>query len=138
MDREHHAAPEPEAYELFQRGTRFLREGHPAQAAMLLERAARLAPGKNSIREALARSYFQLGRHDQAAQVFRDITEAAPTNDYAHFGLACSLVNLGRLHEACRHFRVAVAMRPDHAVYRLRLARCELRLRREAPTGADG
>ena len=108
--------PDPEAYDLFRRGSTFLQQNHPGQAVMLLERAARLAPGKNSVREAL----------------FRAIAEAVPTNDYAHFALACSLVNLGRMQEARAHFRLAAAMRPEHAHYQDRLARCEMRLRRPA------
>ncbi len=130
MDDAPHEGPEPEAYSLFRRGTGFLKQGHPAQAAMLLEKALRLAPGKNSIREALARAYFQLGRLDEAAELFRAIVDAVPTNDYAHFGLACSLVRLGRMTEACGHFRLAAAMAPQHAQYARRLARCEARLRR--------
>ena len=124
--------PDPEAYDLFRRGSTFLQQNHPGQAVLLLERAAKLAPGKNSIREALARAYFQLARYDEAAELFRAIAEAVPTNDYAHFGLACSLVNLGRMQEARAHFRLAAAMRPEHAHYQDRLARCEMRLRRPA------
>lgn len=90
----------------------------------------RLAPDKNSIREALARAYFQLGRFDAAAVLFRAITDAVPTNDYAHFGLGCSLVRLGRITEARTHFRLAAAMEPERTAYRQRLARCEARLRR--------
>lgn len=44
---------ENEAYSLFQRGVAFLREQHPAQAAMLLAQALRLEPGKNSDRKSV-------------------------------------------------------------------------------------
>ena len=122
--------PEPEAYALFRRGSSFLSEGHPAQAAMLLEKAMRLAPGKNSIVEALARACFQVGRFGEAANLFRSITEAVPTNDYAQFGLACSLVKLGRMKEARGHFRLAAAMEPERTDYLQRLASCNSRLER--------
>jgi pentatricopeptide repeat protein len=122
--------PEPEAYALYRRGSSFLSQGHPAQAAMLLEKAMRLAPGKNSIVEALARACFQSGRFEEAADLFRSITEAVPTNDYAHFGLACSLVKLGRLTEARGHLRLAAAMEPKRTNYLQRLARCDSRLER--------
>jgi Tfp pilus assembly protein PilF len=131
MDDAPHEGPEPEAYSLFRRGSSFLSQGHPAQAAMLLEKATRLAPGKNSIVEALARAYFQVGRYAEAAELFRRITDAAPTSDYAHFGLACSLVKLGRPTEARGHFRLAAAMEPERTDYLQRLARCDARLRRE-------
>jgi Tfp pilus assembly protein PilF len=132
MDDAPDEGPEPEAYSLFRRGTGFLKQGHPAQAALLLEKAMRLAPGKNSIREALARAYFELGRLQEAADLFRAIIDAVPTSDYAHFGLACSLVRLGRMTEACGHFRLAAAMAPHRPLYARRLARCEARLRRAA------
>jgi Flp pilus assembly protein TadD len=130
MDGAPQEGPEPEAYSLFQRGSSFLKQRHPAQAVMLLEQALRLAPDKNSIREALARAYFQLGRYGEAADLFRVITDSVPTNDYAHFGLACSLVNLGRMTEARRHFRLAAAMDPERTDYQERLARCDSRLQR--------
>ena len=50
------------AYELFQRGSRLLSDGHPGAAAMLLERAAHLEPGKESILEALGRAYYGQGQ----------------------------------------------------------------------------
>jgi Tfp pilus assembly protein PilF len=134
MDGAPHEGTELEAYSLFQRGSGFLKEGHPAQAAMLLEKAMRLAPGKNSIVEALARAYFQIGRFDEAAELFRSITEAVPTNDYAHFGLACSLVKLGRITEARGHLRLAAAMEPERTDYLQRLARCDSRLQRTDDT----
>ena len=98
---------------------------------MLLERAARLCPGKNSIREALAQACFDLRLYERAAELFADIVDDVPVNDYAHFGLGCALVKLGRLSEARKHFRLAVALRPDQAEYRVRLARCELQVRRD-------
>ena len=48
------------AYELLQRGQALMRRRHNAQAAVVLERAARLEPGKGSILEALGRSCFPL------------------------------------------------------------------------------
>ena len=38
---------------------------------MVLARALRLEPCRNSIREALGRAEFALGRHDSAAALFR-------------------------------------------------------------------
>ena len=43
------------AYELFRRGSKLLAERHPGAAAVVLERASNLEPGKASILEALAR-----------------------------------------------------------------------------------
>jgi len=59
-------------FELFERGRRFLDERHPGQAALLLERALRRDPDKNSIREALGRAYFALGSYGSAADAFAE------------------------------------------------------------------
>ena len=50
------------AYELFQRGSRMLADRHSGAAAVLLERALALEPGKASILEALGQAYFNQGR----------------------------------------------------------------------------
>ncbi len=106
------------AYEYFEAGRRFLAERHPPQAAMYLERALALAPDKNSIREALGRAYYALGRYDDAAREFATIVERAPATDYAHFALARSLLKLGDLPGARREARLAVAMAPGNDDYR--------------------
>ena len=95
-------APHDEAYDLYRRGHVFLRQNHPGQAALLFERARRLAPGKNSIREALGRAYFHLGRYDRAAAEFSAIVEHVPTNDYARYALGRSLLQLGRFARSAR------------------------------------
>jgi tetratricopeptide (TPR) repeat protein len=122
------AQASPDAYALFRRGNEFLAAGHPGAAAVLLERAATLAPGKNSIRETLARAHYALGRHERAAELFAAIVEHAPSSDYAQFGLGCSLLALGRVQEARGVLRLAVAMNPASADYAVRLAAAERRL----------
>ena len=105
-------------YEYFEAGRRFLAERHPAQAAMYLERALALAPDKNSIREALGRAYYALGRYDGAAREFATIVERAPATDYAHFALARCLLKLDDVPGARREARLAVAMAPGNDDYR--------------------
>jgi len=109
---------ESDAYSLFQRGVAFLRERHPAQAAMLLRRALGLEPHKNSIREALGRAEFALGRHEQAAALFRTIVREVPDNDYAQYALGRCCLELERPVEARTHLRLARALRPASDLYR--------------------
>jgi Flp pilus assembly protein TadD len=113
---------ESEAYSLFQRGVAFLRERHPAQAAMLLAQALRLEPGKDSIREALGRAEFALGMYAQAAQRFREVLDDAPDNDYACYALGRCLLRLGRPDEARAHLRLASALSPQSELYRKALS----------------
>ena len=96
------------AYELFQRGSRMLAERHPGAAAVLLERALALEPGKASILEALGQAYFNVGSHELAAERFAAIVDADPVAHYAHFGLGLARARLGDVRAARRHLRMAV------------------------------
>jgi Flp pilus assembly protein TadD len=111
------------AYGLLQRGNAMLKRRHYAQAAVLLERADRLEPGKGSIVEALARAYYNSGQHDRAADSFRELLEIDPSTAYGHFGLGQSLKQLGKRDEARLHLRLAVALAPESKVYRSALNR---------------
>ena len=111
------------AYELLQRGQSLLRERHHAQAAVVLERAARLEPGKASILEALGRAYFNSGQHEGARATFEALLDIDPSAPYAQFALGQSLKKLGREREAWVHLRLAVALSPGTPLYRQALAR---------------
>ncbi len=111
------------AYGLFQRAGTLLRRRHHAQAAVLLERAARLEPGKGSIVEALGRAYYNSGQHGRAAETFRELLAIDPSAPYGHFGLGQALKQLGQRAEARTHLRLAVALAPDSALYRNALKR---------------
>lgn len=125
------------AYELFQRGSRMLADRHPGAAAVLLERALALEPGKASILEALGRAYFNSGQHEPARATFERVLELDPSAPYAHYALGQSLKRLGRRGEAGTHLRMAVALSPDTALYRDALERLGLegRVTRPDPEG---
>jgi tetratricopeptide (TPR) repeat protein len=111
------------AYELLQRGRLLMRQRHNAQAAVVLERAARMEPGRASILEALGRAYFNSGQHDRSRETFESLLEIDPSAHYAQFALGQSLKKLGRPKEAWVHLRLAVALSPASAMYRAALAR---------------
>lgn len=111
------------AYGLFQRAQSMLKRRHFAQAAVLLERADRIEPGKGSIVEALARAYYNSGQHNRAAERFRELVDIDPSTAYGHFGLGQALKQLGRRGEARLHLRLAVALAPESSVYRSALNR---------------
>jgi tetratricopeptide (TPR) repeat protein len=111
------------AYDLLQRGHALLAGRHHAQAAIVLERADRLEPGKASILEALGRAYYNSGQHERSRATFEQVLELDPSAHYAHFALGQSLKKLGRRKEAGTHLRLAVALSPDTAMYRDALAR---------------
>lgn len=114
--------PEYEAFIAFQEGTHLLEAENPHAAAVVLERARDLEPGKASVRETLARAYYSSGRVRAAEAEFAAALEIDPVNDYAHFGLGLCRLRAGDLAGARGHLRLAVAMRPEPA-YRRALER---------------
>ena len=100
-----------------------MRGRHNAQAAIVLERAARAEPGKASILEALGRAYYNSGQHDRARATFEALLEIDPSADYAHYALGQSLKQLRRTSEARTHLRLAVALNPRSKLYRAALDR---------------
>ena len=114
-----HPAPgeRDSAYELFQRGSRMLAERHFGAAAVVLERALALEPGKASILEALGQAYFNQGSHALAAERFGAIVDTDPLAHYAHFGLGLSRARLGDGTAARRHLRMAVFLKPENESY---------------------
>jgi Flp pilus assembly protein TadD len=117
------------AYELLQRGQELMRERHNAQAAVVLERAARIEPNKGSILEALGRACYDSRQHQRAAEAFEALLEVDPSNSYGHLGMGLSLERLGRVAEARTHLRLAAAMNPNNVTYRRALARVEAKAR---------
>lgn len=110
-------------YGLLQRGRALMRRRHFAQAAVILQRAVHLEPGKGSLLEPLGRSYYNSGQHERAASVFEELLAVDPSLAYAHYGLGQSLKRLGRLKEARTHLRLAVALQPGSQLYVQALAR---------------
>jgi tetratricopeptide (TPR) repeat protein len=111
------------AYALLQRGYALLKQRHHAQAAVVLERAARLEPRKGSIVEALGRAYYNSGQHLRAVETFEELLDIDPSAAYGHYGLGQALKQIGRRGEARTHLKLAVALSPDSALYRAALVR---------------
>jgi Flp pilus assembly protein TadD len=111
------------AYELYARGCRMLRDGHPHQAAMLLGRAKLLEPEKASVREALGRALYMSGRPRRARREFAKVVALNPADDYGHFALALACERTGQRDRARGHVKLAVALRPGIAEYEAALGR---------------
>ena len=116
-------APRESAYDLFARGTRFLRDGHPHQAAMLLGRAKLIEPEKASIREALGRALFMSGRALRPRRAFAKVVQIEPASDYAPIALAQACERTGQRSRAIGHLKLAIVMRPGTEQYERALAR---------------
>jgi Flp pilus assembly protein TadD len=105
-------------YTLYRRGIELLEDGDFVDAAEPLAEAARRAPEKTSIREALGRAYFRAGRFRPAAVEFEAVVESHPVNDYAHFCLGRALSKTGEKRRARHHLALASNLRPDRGDYR--------------------
>jgi Flp pilus assembly protein TadD len=110
-------------YDLFSRGVRFLRDGHPHQAALILSRAKLLEPEKASIRTALGRALFMSGRIGHARREFAKAVQINPADDWAHYALALACERTGQRARAIGHLKLAIAMRPDVTDYERALQR---------------
>ena len=117
-------AQDDSLYSLYQRGMALLEAGDYAQATVPLRKAARLAPEKSSVREALGRALFLSRQFEEAVPEFEAVLERYPVNDYAHFCLGRALTLCGERDRARRHLAIAANLRPerrDYRVYRERL-----------------
>jgi Flp pilus assembly protein TadD len=111
------------AYDLFQRGHALLEGRHFAQAAIVLERANRVEPGKGSILEGLGRAYFNSGQAERARAAFEALLEIDPSSHYAHYAVGQCLKRLGRIDRARTHLKLAVALSPEDPLYSAALGR---------------
>ena len=112
------ASERESTFSLYRRGIELLADEDFAQAAVPLEEAARQAPEKSSIREALGRAYFRLGRFAAAAVEFDAVVASHQVNDYAHFCLGRALSKTGETERARHHLALASNLRPDRSDYR--------------------
>jgi tetratricopeptide (TPR) repeat protein len=105
-------------FTLYRRGIELLEEADFEQATAPLEAAARRAPEKSSVREALGRAYFRCGRFAAAAAEFEAVVDTHQVNDFAHFCLGRALAKTGETERARHHLALAANLRPDRRDYR--------------------
>jgi Flp pilus assembly protein TadD len=105
-------------FTLYRRGIELLEDGDFEQATVPLAAAARRAPDKSSVREALGRAYFRCGQFAKAAAEFEAVVNAHAVNDYAHFCLGRALAKTGRTERARHHLALAANLRPERSDYR--------------------
>jgi Flp pilus assembly protein TadD len=112
------AEAEP-TYTLYRRGIELLEDGDFVDATEPLAEAARRAPEKSSVREALGRAYYRTGRFAQAAIEFEAVLQTHHVDDYAHFCLGRALSKTGEKDRARHHLALASNLRPDRRDYRI-------------------
>lgn len=106
-------------YRLYRRGVELLEDGSFEAATAPLAEAARRAPEKSSVREALGRAYFRNHQFAEAAAEFEAVVATHPVNDYAQFCLGRALSLSGEPERARHHLVLASSLRPDRRDYRI-------------------
>ncbi|HEX8628176.1 MAG TPA: tetratricopeptide repeat protein [Catenuloplanes sp.] len=122
--------------EEYRRATVFLETGDPAGAARLLEPIVEAEPQNASVRQLLARAYFQSAQLRRAEEQLRFLIDLDPADHYAHHVLGRTLERSGRFAEALPYLRLAVAMR-DNDDYRAAVRRVETWVGRNGGRGTD-
>ena len=114
----HADADRDSTFTLYRKGIELLEERDFEHASEQLELAARRAPEKTSVREALGRAHFRCGRFAAAAVEFAAVVEAHQVDDYAHFCLGRALSKTGETERARHHLAMASNLRPERGDYR--------------------
>ena len=114
--------------EEYRRAEMFFEAGDPSGAARLLEPIVEAEPDNASVRQLLARSYFQSAQLGRAEEQLREMIARDPSDHYAHHVLGRTLERQGRAQEALSHLRIATAMKPDHPEYDEALRRVSARV----------
>jgi len=115
-----------QAYYHFKKGKKLAEENNFIKAIMHLEKAKQEEPQKASIREALARAYYNCGFYSPARENFQKAVEIDPTNDFAYYGLGLSLAKLGKINRAIGQLKIAVTMKPRSEEYKKALKKLAL------------
>jgi len=110
---------EESTYRLYRRGVELLEDGAFSEATVPLAEAARRAPEKSSVREALGRAYFRNRQYAEAVAEFEAVVATHPVNDFAHFCLGRALSLTGEPERARHHLALASNLQPQRRDYRL-------------------
>lgn len=114
--------------EEYRRAEMFFESGDPTGAARLLEPIIEAEPDNASVRQLLARSYFQSAQLGRAEEQLREMIARDPSDHYAHHVLGRTLERQGRAQEALSHLRIAAAMKSGHPEYDEALRRVAARV----------
>ena len=111
----------------YRRATMFFEAGDPTGAARLLEPIIEAEPDNSSVRQLLARAYFQSAQLNRAEEQLRELVDRDPSDHYAHHVLGRTLERMNRPVDALRHLRIAAAMYSTNTDYATALRRVRAR-----------
>jgi tetratricopeptide (TPR) repeat protein len=100
---------------LVNRGTAFLREGQPAEAAALYEAALKMNPDDEDVHFNLGIALAKLGRLEEARNAYEAALKIFPEYPEVHNNLGNLLVSQGKMAEGVEHFKTALKSAPESA-----------------------
>jgi tetratricopeptide (TPR) repeat protein len=115
---------DPEALELFEKGTQRGKEGDLTGAVTLLRRALELNPSLGDARFNLGIALWKLGRAEEAIAIMREAVRINPQDLDAHLRLGAWLLSRGRTVEAVPHYERAATLQMESREIWLKLAQC--------------
>lgn len=110
------------------RGGALLREGRAAEAAEVLEEAARRAPDNPEPALLLGRALIQAGNAHRAREVLEDFAARFPSSVEGWFNLGVARFQTDEVAGARDAFRRATGLKPDHALAHFNLGHCYRKL----------
>jgi Flp pilus assembly protein TadD len=100
---------------LVNRGTAFLRDGQPAEAAALYEAALKMNPDDEDVHFNLGIALAKLGRLEEARNAYEAALKIFPEYPEVHNNLGNLLVSQGKMAEGVEHFKSALKSAPENA-----------------------
>ena len=93
-------------------GDDYVRQGHLEMAFIQYDKALRLDPNQNGIRNKVGRLFLRRGMNDEAMKELDNILENDPENAFAYEGKGISFLARGELDKAIENFRQAINYDP--------------------------
>jgi tetratricopeptide (TPR) repeat protein len=119
------AAPQvaPTSSDLLVQGRKLLEAGKLAEAELVLDRAAELAPSDSVILTLDGRVKGRLGEYASAVSLLKRVTKLTPQSAPSHVDLAIALADSGDLNSAVAETGTAISLAPHLAIAHLNRAR---------------
>jgi len=115
--------PTPTSSELLDQGRKLLEAGRLAEAELVLDRAAKLAPSDPLILTLDARVKGRLGESSSAFALLKRVIRLTPRSALSHVDLAIALADSGDLNSALAETATAISIAPALAIAHLNRAR---------------
>ncbi|HEY2468495.1 MAG TPA: tetratricopeptide repeat protein [Terracidiphilus sp.] len=113
----------PTSSDLLMQGRNLLEAGKLAEAELVLDRAAELAPSDSVILTLDGRVKGRLGEYASAVELLERVTKLTPQSAPSHVDLAIALADSGDLNSAVAETGTAIALAPRLAIAHLNRAR---------------